>query len=236
MASSATRRLVLGQQLLGLRLEHDPRDSDRGIAAGVRPLPPRRLRHRQDLAGTGHSPHESETQLGPDGPPTRVYLGARSWLPGGPWPEAGAMAPGFRPFDPAAVDPRRELRRLLRPCGGEPLGPSARRSTSSTAMKSAPGAILASISTTPRRCDRRFPVPYAVALSGSLLADWVNGRFFHDRARLPGLLIPCRFRARFKPLRFSTCKVEEVLGWRPPLDFAECLWRTYDAEPATVYP
>ena len=84
--------------------------------------------------------------------------------------------------------------------------------------------------------EHRFPVPYAVALSGSLLADWVNRRFFHDRARLPGLLIPCRFRARFKPLQFSTRKVEEVLGWRPPLDLAECLRRTYDAEPATWIP
>ena len=37
-------------------------------------------------------------------------------------------------------------------------------------------------------------------------------------------------------MRFSTRKVEEVLGWRPPLDLAECLRRTYDAEPATWVP
>jgi nucleoside-diphosphate-sugar epimerase len=82
--------------------------------------------------------------------------------------------------------------------------------------------------------EHRFPVPYPVALSGALLADWVNRRLLHDRARLPGLLIPRRFHARFKPLQFSTRKVQAVLGWRPPLDFAECLRRTYDAEPATL--
>lgn len=81
--------------------------------------------------------------------------------------------------------------------------------------------------------EHRLPIPYAVALSGALMADWINRRLFHDKAKLPGLLIPCRFRARFKPLQFSNRKAKEVLGWRPPLDFAECLRRTYDVDPAT---
>ncbi len=82
----------------------------------------------------------------------------------------------------------------------------------------------------------RIPVPYMVALSGSLLADWINRRLCRGRARLPGLLIPCRFRARFKPLQFSTRTLREILEWRPPLDLAECLRRTYDAEPAGWLP
>jgi nucleoside-diphosphate-sugar epimerase len=84
--------------------------------------------------------------------------------------------------------------------------------------------------------EHRIPVPYTVALTGSRLADWVNRRLCRSRARLPGLLIPCRFLARFKPLRFSTRKLEEVLGWRPPLDLAECLRRTYDAESTAWLP
>ena len=77
---------------------------------------------------------------------------------------------------------------------------------------------------------QRIPVPYAVALAGSLLADAINRGLFRGKAKLPGLLIPCRFRARFKPLRFSTRKLQEVLGWSPPFDSAQCLQRTYEAE------
>ena len=80
--------------------------------------------------------------------------------------------------------------------------------------------------------EHRLPIPYSGALFGVLLADWVSRRLLHDRATLPGLLIPCRFRARFKPLRFSNHKVHDVLGWRPPLDLAECFRRTYNADPA----
>lgn len=78
--------------------------------------------------------------------------------------------------------------------------------------------------------EHRFPVPYPAALSASLLADWVNRWFYRGRARLPGLLIPCRFRARFKPVLVSTRKLQEVLGWHPPLDFLECLRRTYNPD------
>jgi 2-alkyl-3-oxoalkanoate reductase len=84
--------------------------------------------------------------------------------------------------------------------------------------------------------DHRIPVPYSAALTGSLLADRVNRWFFQGRLKLPGLLIPCRFRARFKPLEFSTRKLQEVLGWQPLLDIAECLRRTYDSVPATWLP
>jgi UDP-glucose 4-epimerase len=79
--------------------------------------------------------------------------------------------------------------------------------------------------------ERRIPIPYPVALSGALSADLINRWFLGDGARLPGLLVPCRFRARFKPLHYSTQKLEQVLNWRPPLDLEECLKRTYDAKP-----
>jgi len=78
----------------------------------------------------------------------------------------------------------------------------------------------------------RIPVPYHMALAGATLAEWINRWLCQGRARLPGLLIPCRLQARFKPLRFSTRKLDEVLGWRPPLDFAHCLQRTYTASAA----
>jgi UDP-glucose 4-epimerase len=83
----------------------------------------------------------------------------------------------------------------------------------------------------------RLPVPYGVALACTSLARWSSRRIFHGKGKLPSLLIPCRFEARFKPLRFSNRKAREVLGWQPPLSFAECLRLTYDetaAHPATT--
>ena len=77
----------------------------------------------------------------------------------------------------------------------------------------------------------RIPIPYRLALAAPLMADRVNRWFFRGRAKLPGIAIPCRFRARFRPMRFSTRKLRESLGWRPPLDLEECLRRTYDAGP-----
>jgi UDP-glucose 4-epimerase len=82
----------------------------------------------------------------------------------------------------------------------------------------------------------RVPVPYAVALAGARLAHWSSRRYFRGRGKLPSLLVPCRFEARFKPLRFSNHKAREVLGWRPPLGFADCLRLTYEDEEPVARP
>jgi 2-alkyl-3-oxoalkanoate reductase len=77
----------------------------------------------------------------------------------------------------------------------------------------------------------RLPVPYTLAYAGVLLAHRASKWMFRGKGKLPGILVPCRFEARFKPLRFSNRKAREVLGWRPPLDYRECLRRTYGAQP-----
>jgi UDP-glucose 4-epimerase len=74
----------------------------------------------------------------------------------------------------------------------------------------------------------RLPVPYSLAMAGVRMARWSSRRIFHGKGKLPSLLVPCRFEARFKPLRFSNRKARELLGWRPPLSFAECLRLTYE--------
>jgi UDP-glucose 4-epimerase len=76
--------------------------------------------------------------------------------------------------------------------------------------------------------EYRIPVPYGLALAAVRLADWINRQLCLGKAKLPGLLIPCRFQARFKPVRLSTSKLKEVLDWHPPLVFARCLERTYE--------
>jgi nucleoside-diphosphate-sugar epimerase len=76
---------------------------------------------------------------------------------------------------------------------------------------------------------RRIPIPYGAALAAGVVAESINERFWGGRTRLPGLLVPRRFRARFIPVRVSTRKLRGVLGWHPPFDFAQCLERTYRA-------
>jgi UDP-glucose 4-epimerase len=80
----------------------------------------------------------------------------------------------------------------------------------------------------------RVPVPYLVGMSGARLARAVSKLVFRGKGKLPGLLVPCRFEARFKPLRFSNRKAREFLGWEPALSYEECLRRTY--QPAAARP
>lgn len=73
----------------------------------------------------------------------------------------------------------------------------------------------------------RVPIPYGLAFPGVRLARWVSRRLFQGKGKLPSILVPCRFEARFKPLVYDNRKLREVLGWSPPLDHSERLRRTY---------
>jgi UDP-glucose 4-epimerase len=60
----------------------------------------------------------------------------------------------------------------------------------------------------------------------------IKGAFetvFRRNNKLPQILIPCRFESRLKPLRYTNKRVREVLDWKPPLSFQECLARTFAA-------
>lgn len=70
-------------------------------------------------------------------------------------------------------------------------------------------------------------LPYHLAYGFTQLAQRTSKLLFSGKGKLPGILVPKQFEAQFKPLRFSDRKLREVLGWRPPLTFAECLERTY---------
>ena len=85
-----------------------------------------------------------------------------------------------------------------------------------------------------RRTGRKgfpVPIPYLAGFGLARLAAATSGVLFGKRGRLPSLLTPRRFEAQFKPLRFSTRKLREVLGWTPPLSFEECLANTYEPRP-----
>jgi len=71
----------------------------------------------------------------------------------------------------------------------------------------------------------RIPVPYTLVYGVVRLAF---ATIFKRNEKLPHVLVPCRFESRLKPLRYTNRRAEEVLGWRPPYDYAECLRRSYD--------
>jgi UDP-glucose 4-epimerase len=71
----------------------------------------------------------------------------------------------------------------------------------------------------------RLPVPYWLAISVVRLAF---ATVVKRATKAPGILIPCYLEARFKPLRFDNRRLRETLSWTPPLNYKECLARTYD--------
>jgi hypothetical protein len=79
-------------------------------------------------------------------------------------------------------------------------------------------------------------VPYVLAMASVRLAQLTSRLIFRGKGKLPSLLVPCRFEARFKPLWFSNHKAREGLGWRPALSYEEALRRTYGAPDPVAAP
>lgn len=73
----------------------------------------------------------------------------------------------------------------------------------------------------------RIPVPYHLGLLVNHLAALTSCILFKGKGRLPGILTPLRFRARFRPMRSGRVKLRQVLGWEPPLSYSQALERTY---------
>jgi len=70
----------------------------------------------------------------------------------------------------------------------------------------------------------RVPFPYTIAFAIVRLAF---ASVFKRNEKLPHVLVPCRFESRLKPLQYTNERAQELLGWRPPYDYGECLRRTY---------
>lgn len=79
----------------------------------------------------------------------------------------------------------------------------------------------------PRVASVPFPLARAVVHAVDRAARAVLG----ERRRLPSVLDPPRFEARFKPLRFSREKLAAVIGWEPPVPWAEAVRRTFGVDP-----
>jgi len=73
----------------------------------------------------------------------------------------------------------------------------------------------------------RVPVPYRAFLMLTHLAQFTSKLIFHGKGKLPSLFVPCRFKARFKPLRYSNDQIRSVLGWQPAKDFSAAVAVTW---------
>lgn len=61
----------------------------------------------------------------------------------------------------------------------------------------------------------RLPVPYSAGLATAYLAKLTSRILFPPKGgKLPGILIPGHYRARFKPFRYDTRNAKTVLGWK----------------------
>jgi 2-alkyl-3-oxoalkanoate reductase len=70
----------------------------------------------------------------------------------------------------------------------------------------------------------RAPVPYGFAISVVRVGF---ATVFRRATKVPAILTPRRLEAMLKPLRFENRKLRETLDWTPPLDYQQCLVRTY---------
>lgn len=74
----------------------------------------------------------------------------------------------------------------------------------------------------------RLPIPHWLA---SAVVRLAFATVFRQATKVPAILTPHKFDAMLKPLRFENRKLRQTLGWTPPLDYAQCLARTYGPVP-----
>jgi UDP-glucose 4-epimerase len=72
-----------------------------------------------------------------------------------------------------------------------------------------------------------IPLPYWLGVTNAAIATGISRLIFRGKGKLPGILIPTRFAARFKPLRFPNQRIRDVLNWQPKISFDEALQRTF---------
>ena len=75
------------------------------------------------------------------------------------------------------------------------------------------------------RKPRVVPMPWTVMRAVAWVAAATNTWFLRGRAKLPGLFIPERLHARFKPLTYDNRQARQVLGWVPRFNLEDALDR-----------
>lgn len=80
----------------------------------------------------------------------------------------------------------------------------------------------------------RFFFPYMVGLAAAHCGLFLGKFFFGKNCKLPGVLLPIRYRARFKSVWVPYTKLESLVGWTPPFDYRACLQLTYPSAPNPI--
>ncbi len=72
-------------------------------------------------------------------------------------------------------------------------------------------------------------IPWPAMNAATTLLKKANSRLVGGRAKFPGIAVPDRLHARFKPLRYTNNKAKRLLGWTPRYSFTEALDRSVEA-------
>lgn len=74
-------------------------------------------------------------------------------------------------------------------------------------------------------------VPWPVVNAIANVLERGNERLLDGRAKFPGIVVPDRLHARFKPLRYTNAAAKRLLGWKPNLDLGAALQRSVGPDP-----
>jgi len=72
-------------------------------------------------------------------------------------------------------------------------------------------------------------VPWPAMNAATTMLGKANDAFIGGRAKFPGIAVPERLHARFKPLHYSNAKAKRLLGWKPRYSLAEAIDRSAEA-------
>ena len=80
-----------------------------------------------------------------------------------------------------------------------------------------------------RAMNLRFPIviPYTAGLLLAHISRLIARCLFGRGYKLPGVLLPIRYRARFRSMRFPNKSLADTIGWRPPLNYRDALHATH---------
>ncbi len=73
-------------------------------------------------------------------------------------------------------------------------------------------------------------IPWPAMNAATTALKKANSLLVGGRAKLPGIAVPDRLHARFKPLRYSNEKAKRLLQWNPRYSFTEALDRSVAAQ------
>lgn len=88
-------------------------------------------------------------------------------------------------------------------------------------------AVMARVETPPS-----ITVPWQVVRAAAGLLARGNDLLLDGRARFPGIAVPDRLHARFKPLRYTNAKAKHLLGWAPRYGLDTALDRSVASQSA----